>query len=212
MKKTTILFLFISIFLSCDSIRVSSDYNKDIDFSNLKTYAFSKQGVDKVKINDIDKKRILKAIDIELYNKGFRKSSIEPDFIINFFTKTNEKVNDKTLVNVGRLAGYAGLITSIVIAPIFLGSLDSAFQYVQEYMGLFSPVILFVFLSAIFIKKSTAKSVLEFLILVAEELGFEWVNPKLLRIGASSLLIDIERQLYHYTSGRYANKEKLAIG
>ena len=59
---------------------------------------------------------------------------------------------------------------------------------------------------------STAKSVLEFLILVAEELGFEWVNPKLLRIGASSLLIDIERQLYHYTSGRYANKEKLAIG
>ena len=59
---------------------------------------------------------------------------------------------------------------------------------------------------------STAKSVLEFLILVAEELGFDWVKPNLLRIGASSLLIDIERQLYHYTSGRYANKEKLAIG
>ena len=30
---------------------------------------------------------------------------------------------------------------------------------------------------------STSKSVLEFLILVAEELGFEWINPKLLRIG-----------------------------
>ena len=59
---------------------------------------------------------------------------------------------------------------------------------------------------------STAKSVLEFLILVAEELGFDWVKPNLLRIGASSLLIDIERQLYHYTSGRYANKEKLALG
>ena len=59
---------------------------------------------------------------------------------------------------------------------------------------------------------STSKSVLEFLILVGEELGFEWINPKLLRIGASSLLIDIERQLYHYTSGRYANKEKLALG
>jgi hypothetical protein len=55
------------------------DYNNDIDFSNLKTYAFSKQGVDKVKINDIDKKRILKAIDVELYNKGFRKSSIDPE-------------------------------------------------------------------------------------------------------------------------------------
>ena len=54
----------------------------------------------------------------------------------------------------------AGLILSIIVAPIFLGSLDSAFQYVQEYMGLFSPVILFVFLSAIFFKKSSSKSVL----------------------------------------------------
>jgi len=87
-------------------------------------------------------------------------NSVSTIFAMDIY-KTNEKVDDKTLVNVGRLAGYAGLITSIVIAPIFLGSLDSAFQYVQEYMGLFSPVILFVFLSAIFIKKSTAKSVLE---------------------------------------------------
>jgi len=59
---------------------------------------------------------------------------------------------------------------------------------------------------------SSAKTVIEFLILVMEELGPIWTNPNLLRIGASSLLIDIERQLYHYTSGRYANKEKLAIG
>lgn len=58
---------------------------------------------------------------------------------------------------------------------------------------------------------STAKSVLEFLILVYEELGNTWVDPSLLRIGASSLLIDIERQLYHFTAGRYANKEKIAI-
>jgi len=59
---------------------------------------------------------------------------------------------------------------------------------------------------------STAKKVIEFLILIKEELGDAWINPKLLRIGASSLLIDIERQLYHYALGRYANKEKLALG
>ena len=58
---------------------------------------------------------------------------------------------------------------------------------------------------------STAKSVIEFLILVMEELGEEWINPSLLRIGASSLLIDIERQLYHHAFGRYATKDKLAI-
>ena len=59
---------------------------------------------------------------------------------------------------------------------------------------------------------SSAKLVIEFLILVLEELGSEWINPKLLRIGASSLLIDIERQLYHFALGRYANKDKMAIG
>ena len=59
---------------------------------------------------------------------------------------------------------------------------------------------------------SSAKGVLEFLILVYEELGEDWINEKLLRIGASSLLIDIERQLYHYALGRYANKNKLALG
>ena len=84
MKKLISLIIVFFVFLSCDSIRVSSDYNKNVDFSNLKTYAFSKKGIDKVRINDIDKKRILKAIDIELYSKGFRKSTINPDFTINF--------------------------------------------------------------------------------------------------------------------------------
>ena len=58
---------------------------------------------------------------------------------------------------------------------------------------------------------STAKSVLEFLILVYEELENTWIDSSLLRIGASSLLIDIERQLYHFAVGRYANKEKIAM-
>ena len=50
--------------------------------------------------------------------------------------------------------GILGLTFAALVA------LDSAFQYVQEYMGLFSPVILFVFLSAIVLKNSTSNSVL----------------------------------------------------
>ena len=93
MKKIVLLIALVFFITSCDSIRVTSDFNESIDFSSLKTYAFSKKGIDKVKMNDIDKKRILKAIDVELYNKGYRKSSIDPDFVINFFTKTNEKID-----------------------------------------------------------------------------------------------------------------------
>ena len=58
---------------------------------------------------------------------------------------------------------------------------------------------------------STAKDVLNYLILMFEELGDEWINPNLFRIGASGLLIDIERQLYHYALGRYATDNKMAM-
>jgi deoxyribose-phosphate aldolase len=52
---------------------------------------------------------------------------------------------------------------------------------------------------------STAKSVLTYQILMKEELGRAWLEPELFRIGASSLLADIERQLEVYVSGRYSS-------
>jgi deoxyribose-phosphate aldolase len=50
----------------------------------------------------------------------------------------------------------------------------------------------------------TAKQSLEYLYLMKEELGDRWLRPDLFRYGASSLLTDIERQLEHFTTGRYA--------
>ncbi len=50
----------------------------------------------------------------------------------------------------------------------------------------------------------TAKEALEWLILMKEELGDPWLRPSLFRLGASSLLADIERQLSHHVTGRYA--------
>ena len=50
----------------------------------------------------------------------------------------------------------------------------------------------------------TAKDAMSWLILMKEELGRRWLEPDLFRIGASSMLADIERQLEHYLTGRYA--------
>jgi len=50
----------------------------------------------------------------------------------------------------------------------------------------------------------TAKSALEWLIMIKEELGDRWLSPSLFRFGASGLLTDIERQLEHHVTGRYA--------
>ena len=50
----------------------------------------------------------------------------------------------------------------------------------------------------------TAKSSLEFLYLMKEELGDRWLRNDLFRFGASGLLTDIERQLEHFVTGHYA--------
>lgn len=49
-----------------------------------------------------------------------------------------------------------------------------------------------------------AKQALEWLVLMKEELGERWLRAELFRIGASSLLTDIERQLEHFVTGRYS--------
>jgi deoxyribose-phosphate aldolase len=51
---------------------------------------------------------------------------------------------------------------------------------------------------------STAKDVLNYQFLMKEELGRDWLEPDLFRIGASALLADIERQLEHHVTGRYS--------
>ena len=50
----------------------------------------------------------------------------------------------------------------------------------------------------------SAKEALDWLILMKEELGHDWLNNTLFRIGASSLLSDIERQLSYFVTGHYA--------
>ncbi len=57
----------------------------------------------------------------------------------------------------------------------------------------------------------TAKDALAWLVLMKEEAGRPWLEPDLFRIGASSLLGDIERQLEHYVTGRYASAAHHAL-
>ena len=57
----------------------------------------------------------------------------------------------------------------------------------------------------------TAKDAMNWQILMKEELGREWLEPDLFRIGASSMLADIERQIEHYVTGRYAALNRHAM-
>lgn len=95
MKKIKLLALpmLVLFFLSsCSSVSVLSDYDKEANFGSYKSYAFYKTGIDKAQISDLDKKRILRAIEAEMANRGFVKSE-NPDLLVAIFTKEKKEVD-----------------------------------------------------------------------------------------------------------------------
>ncbi|EAS20043.1 hypothetical protein BBFL7_02443 [Flavobacteria bacterium BBFL7] len=91
-KKATLLIAAIVLLVGCQTVRVSQDYAVGTDFNQFKTYGYFKQGIDEADINDLDKKRILKAIDDQMLASGWTKSQ-SPDIMINIFTKTQQRVD-----------------------------------------------------------------------------------------------------------------------
>lgn len=77
---------------SCASVQVNTDYDEAVDFDQYKSYAFYKPGIDSANISDLDKRRILRAIDSSMTKKGFKKSN-DPDMLISIFTDAQENVN-----------------------------------------------------------------------------------------------------------------------
>jgi hypothetical protein len=94
MKTKILLIAFVLVTtISCQVVNTSQDYLVGTNFAPYKTYAFYKPGIDEAEISDLDKKRILKAIDDNLQAKGFTKTKDDPDMLISFFTETRERVD-----------------------------------------------------------------------------------------------------------------------
>ena len=92
LKKLIPLFVIALIMTSCVSVRVATDYDKKAEFDSYKTFAFYKNGIDKAEISDLDKRRILRAIENELMSKGYTKSET-PDMLVSIFTKAQTRVD-----------------------------------------------------------------------------------------------------------------------
>ena len=90
LKVLPLLLLF--IFTSCATVKVSSDYDREANFKEYNSFAFYKPGIDKAKISDLDKRRILRAIDAEMTSKGMIKSE-NPTLLVSIFTQEKERVD-----------------------------------------------------------------------------------------------------------------------
>lgn len=92
--KASYILLMLSSFLivSCASVNVRTDYDTQANFSQYSSFAFFKPGIDKVEISDLDKKRILRAIDKTMHEKGFVKSAT-PDVLVSIVTKAEKNID-----------------------------------------------------------------------------------------------------------------------
>ncbi|MEP2935892.1 MAG: DUF4136 domain-containing protein [Gilvibacter sp.] len=91
-KNTLPVLLLFLVASACSTVRVATDYDTKANFSNYSSFAFYKPGVDQAQISDLDKKRILRAIDAQFSSRGMNKSE-SPDLLVSIFTKERERVD-----------------------------------------------------------------------------------------------------------------------
>jgi hypothetical protein len=74
---------------ACSSIKVTYDFDSTADFSKYKTYDFTEDAKN-FPIQELDRTRILNAIDKEMTAKGFTKSE-NPDVLIDLQVKLEQR-------------------------------------------------------------------------------------------------------------------------
>lgn len=131
MKNLINFCLFISIGItlaSCgSSLKVSTDYDKQAEFSSYKTfsfYVFSDKGPG---ISELNRNRIVNAVKAEMIKKGFTENDNSPDVLVNVTTILKEKKQVSASTN---YYGYGGYYRPYYWSPGYTGSTT---YNVQEY-------------------------------------------------------------------------------
>jgi len=104
MKKITFLLFILIVAASCSSVKVSSDFDKSAGFASYKTYVFTEEAKS-LQLDDLNKNRILTAIETELAAKGFSKAESNSDVLIDVKLKGEQK-QTATATNSGGGYGY----------------------------------------------------------------------------------------------------------
>lgn len=88
--------------------QITFDYDKDVDFTQYKTYSFGGWQDDSGKIiNDIDKKRILSSFKSELLQRDLDYELAEADLVITLFLVVDDKTSTTAYTNyMGAGMGY----------------------------------------------------------------------------------------------------------
>jgi len=99
MKRLLFLTIVVITAISCSTIKISSDFDRTAGFASYKTYSFTEEALT-LPINDLNRNRLLKAVENELAAKGFTKSDSNPDVMIDLKLKGEQK-QTATATNTG---------------------------------------------------------------------------------------------------------------
>ena len=89
-----------------------------------------------------------------------KANSISTIFSLDIYQKYfNKDASERKLVHTGRWAVIISMVIAAIVTPA-LKSLDQAYQFIQEYVGFFSPGVLAIFLLGMFWKRTTASAAL----------------------------------------------------
>jgi len=105
MKKLIFLLFILIVAVSCSSVKVSSDFDKTAGFASYKTYALTEEAKN-LQLDDLNKNRILSAIETELAAKGFSKAESNPDVMIDVKLKGEQKQTATANTSGGYGYGY----------------------------------------------------------------------------------------------------------
>ncbi|ABG39363.1 SSS sodium solute transporter superfamily [Paraglaciecola sp. T6c] len=87
-------------------------------------------------------------------------NSISTIFTMDLYRPLNEGKGEHHYVNVGRVATLVSLVVAVCVAQPLIGQSEQAFQYIQEFTGLFSPGITVIFLMGMFWSRTTSTAAL----------------------------------------------------
>jgi Domain of unknown function (DUF4136) len=105
---------------SCGSgIKISSDYDRTVEFNGYKTYSFYQFSDKGPGLSELNRDRIINSIKKELEKKGLTENNTNPDVLVNATTIAKDK---KQVTGTTNYYGYGGYYRPYSLSPGFSGT------------------------------------------------------------------------------------------
>lgn len=108
--RISILLLIVTLFASCTGVKITNQWDKEVEFDEFKTYSLYPWAThnDQV-VNDYDKQTILSSIKVEMDKRGYKQVDKKGDLVVSTFVIVEDKTSYQAYSNhYGGWAGYGG--------------------------------------------------------------------------------------------------------